>query len=495
MNFFKKKNFLYKHCLCVKNKNGDIMSIWNKDEKDRKIKQLDQNISVDTLIIGAGITGLTTAYYLKTSNICVVDASRYGHGVTLNTTAKITYLQGRVYTKIKDAKKAKLYLQSQKDAIKELINIIKTLKIDCDLECVPSYIFANTKKEVEPLIKEKNFLKDNHINIKEGQLPFKITSYKSFYVGDTFIFHPLKYLNGLYNFLIKKIPIYENTKILKIEKKDNSYICYSQKYHITAKNVVLACHYPFFLYPFFLPLKSYMEKSYMLISKVNNYSKYNCISSDGTYSTRFYKDKTGIYQICLAESHNTSVKQNDVYHFKRVKQIFKLNKKNIIMQYSNVDIMTPDYMPYIGKIKDGMYIGLGYNTWGMTNGVLAAKIISDSIKEKKISYQNIFDPKRNNFFKMFIYIGSQLKSYIGPKIIKNKSWYPHNVYIKDDLGIYIDSHLKKHIVYNKCPHLGCSLIFNEKEQTWDCPCHTSRFDIDGKCLKGPSKYDISYKQV
>ena len=61
-------------------------------------------------------------------------------------------------------------------------------------------------------------------------------------------------------------------------------------------------------------------------------------------------------------------------------------------------------------------------------------------------------------------------------------------------GSYKDEKGIKHIVHNKCPHLGCSLIFNEVEKTWDCPCHSSRFDIDGKCIKGPSNYDISYKK-
>ena len=62
------------------------------------------------------------------------------------------------------------------------------------------------------------------------------------------------------------------------------------------------------------------------------------------------------------------------------------------------------------------------------------------------------------------------------------------------LACYTDELGKKHIIYNKCPHIGCSLIFNEEEKTWDCPCHSSRFDIDGKCIKGPSNYDISYNE-
>lgn len=61
------------------------------------------------------------------------------------------------------------------------------------------------------------------------------------------------------------------------------------------------------------------------------------------------------------------------------------------------------------------------------------------------------------------------------------------------IAIYTDEDKKEHIVYTTCPHFGCSLIFNEAEKTWDCPCHSSRFSIDGECIKGPSKKDIKYR--
>lgn len=473
------------------------MSIWNKNNQKYQKTTLHKNISVDVLIIGAGITGLTTAYYLKEQpSICVVDASSFGHGVTLNSTAKVTYLQGRVYTKINNNYKAKLYLKSQIEAIENLKNIIKKENIECDFKNVPSYVFTNTKKEVEPLKKEVSFLKENGIDIKEAKLPFKITNYSSFCVSDTYTFNPYKYLEGLYNILKENVPIYENTKILKIEKNNNEFICYSQKNHIKAKKIIVACHYPFFLLPLFLPLKSYIEKSYIVVSKVKEDGGYSCISSSNpTYSCRFYEDNDSIYQISLSESHNTSIKQNDNYHFKRVKEIFKLKDEDIIMKYSNVDIMTPDHLPYIGKVKENIFIGTGYNTWGMTNGVLAAKILSDLIINKKNKYQELFEPKRitiSNIIKIPYYLGGQIKSYLGPKIIKNKSWYHDCVTFSDGIATYIDENGKEHKVYNKCPHVGCSLIFNETEKTWDCPCHSSRFNIDGKCIKGPSKYDISY---
>ena len=136
----------------------------------------------------------------------------------------------------------------------------------------------------------------------------------------------------------------------------------------------------------------------------------------------------------------------------------------------------------------------------MTNGSLAGKILSDLIQQKNNKYKSLFNPKRSkslisylNIFKDIFY---SAKPFIQNKVVKNKSYYSSNVLFtkinNKDVGIYIDELKKEHIVYNKCPHIGCSLIFNEVEHTWDCPCHSSRFDLDGKCIIGPSKKDITF---
>ena len=148
-----------------------------------------------------------------------------------------------------------------------------------------------------------------------------------------------------------------------------------------------------------------------------------------------------------------------------------------------------------------MYIATGYNTWGMTNSVISSKILSDIIQNKENKYTEIFKPYRFNLstiIKTPYYLLGQIKSFFGPKLNKEKLWYPKNVTFENkdgkSLGIYRDKLGKKHIIHNKCPHLGCSLIFNELEQTWDCPCHSSRFDIDGNCIKGPSSKSITYHE-
>lgn len=178
--------------------------------------------------------------------------------------------------------------------------------------------------------------------------------------------------------------------------------------------------------------------------------------------------------------------------------------KDIKYYWFNYDVMTPDAMPIIGyyeKDNSNLLIGTGYNAWGMTNGTLAGKILSDLVLGKENSYAHLFLPTRKLNFKKAINItGFNLKNsatYILSKIKNNYSFYPKNVKVEmrngQKCGIYIDENNKEHIVSNICPHMKCNLMFNTVDKTWDCPCHGSRFDIDGKAIKGPSVYNIKIK--
>ncbi len=480
------------------------MSLWGKYKKEENIEKLNQDIESDILIIGGGITGLTTLYYLREkTDVVLVEANSIGEGVTKNTTGKLTFLQGAIYSELeknRSKETAIQYLNSQKYAISLIKEIIEKEKINCDLEKVDSYLFTNKEKELEKLKKEEQFLKQQNIEVQENSLPFNVPYLKAISVSDTYVFNPIKYLNQLKS-KVKEKTIYEQTKIKKIEFQNNQYICYTDNVKIKANKVIIACHYPFFILPFLLPIKSHIEKSYLIAIKANDYKKASCINiSNPSISIRYYKEEQQSYQIFLTESHNTAIKQNDQENFEKVKQIFQLKEEEIVAKWSNVDIITDDKLPYIGKIKDQLFIATGFNTWGMTNGILAAKILSDNIKETENVYQELFKIHRKNFYKcknLLPNLTTSMLAMIRSKWQKKK-WYSNNITFQKKKGktiaIYKDEQEKEHIVYATCPHFGCSLLFNETEKTWDCPCHSSRFDIDGKCIKGPSSYDISYKK-
>ena len=121
-------------------------SIWLDGIKKQKFRKLEKDIDVDVLIVGGGITGVSSAYHLSTGDlsVCLVEKNKLLEGVTSRTTGKLTYLQENIYSKLVNfhgKEKTKLYLDSQKDAIKLVNGIIDSNKIDCNLEKVKSYVF------------------------------------------------------------------------------------------------------------------------------------------------------------------------------------------------------------------------------------------------------------------------------------------------------------------------------------------------------------------
>ena len=487
---------------------GDNMkktSIWLDIKDQEKINKLNNDLDLDVLIIGGGITGLSTAYHLINSNlkVALVEKNKIGTGVTSKTTAKITYLQETIYTKLKNTfneELSKKYLNSQIDAINIIKSIIEKNKIDCDFYKVDSYLFTNDQEKIKDVKDEKELLQKFNIKVlEETKLPNEDKINYGIKVSDTYVFHPIKYLYSLKKILINNnINIYEDSKIISIEKKDDYFICKTPNNLIKTKKVVLALHYPYFLFPYLFPMKTTLEKSYIGVREVEKFFEFSAINTSmPTKSIRYHKDKDTSYEIDLVASHNIAFKNNEKKNFN------ELNKVNDDYKYmwSNIDIITNDNLPFIGEINNNLLIGTGYNTWGMTNSTIAGKILSDIILNKENEYVDLFNPKRSiNISKIInfpISMASNIKSFIGSKINKNKSWYSSNVTFKTidgkKVGIYKDLDNKEHIVYNKCPHLGCSLEFNEIEKTWDCPCHGSRFNIDGRCIEGPSNYDIGYK--
>ena len=148
----------------------------------------------------------------------------------------------------------------------------------------------------------------------------------------------------------------------------------------------------------------------------------------------------------------------------------------------------------IGRMEQHLFIGTAYRGWGMTNGVLAGKMIANLVLHKSCSYVSLFDPKRINFSMFsnsFIGLFHYMKAYTDSFFQKNNPSYVriHGV----AHAIYEDEEHEIHKVCLVCPHMKCQLVFNSYDKTWDCPCHGSRFLLDGTLLKGPATKSLSKK--
>lgn len=482
-----------------------MKSLWSEYIVKNKYNNKIKNNNYDILIIGAGISGISTAFNLKDSNykICLIDESNIISGTTSLTTGKLTYLQNTIYSDLEkcyDKNTSKKYFDSQIYGIDLILKNIKEYNIDCDLEKNDSYIFVSNENDIIKLINEKKLLDSFNINSKlESKIPINIPCIKSLKVTDTYVFNPVKYLNKLCSLMKNNIDIFENIKAFKIDKKTDYYVTFTSSGNIKSKYVIVCTQYPFFITPVLIPFKTHIEKSHVIAAKTKDIKKFNAISiGKNTYSIRYYKDKES-YIIFSSESYKMS---NHIDYKERQEELRKKFKKlfnlKIDYEWSTFDLTANDYLPIVGEIDKNLLISTAFNKWGMINGVLSGKILSDIVLNKDNEFESLFNPKRSitiDRIKNFIIDSFNIsKVFLKTKINKNKSFYNDKVKIVNkngkSYGIYIDNDNKKHIVRNLCPHMKCSLIFNYMDKTWDCPCHGSKFDIDGNNIKGPSVYDI-----
>ena len=190
---------------------------------------------------------------------------------------------------------------------------------------------------------------------------------------------------------------------MDINLKNNKWEIRCNNGMIIANKVVVATHYPFFIYPLFIPLKTYIKREYVTAGKINSSNNYTAINIDkDLHSIRFYNE----YLIYTSNKQRLTRKIDYYKNYQKSVNDFRyLFKTEVDYFWMNQDVMSNDKLPFIGNIKDNLYISTAYNAWGMTNGVIGAKIIYDLIVNGNSEYQTLFNPKRKN---MYLYLNSTL---------------------------------------------------------------------------------------
>lgn len=458
-----------------------------------RFEALENDLEAEAVVVGGGMAGLLTAYRLREKGIeaVVIEAAEICSGQTGNTTAKITCQHGLIYKRLIDAfgeKKAKKYAKANAAAIEEYERIIDEEGIKCSFERLPSflYTFSDEKAINEEYEAAKKLGIDAAVKEKIS-LPFKIQTALEF--GNQAQFNPLEFAAAI----SENLRIYENTTA--VYDGNGSLTANGRK--IKAKHAVIASHYPFADSAGFYFLRMHQARSYAMAFE-------GCGEIGGMYygidpkalSFRNY----GSVLIASGFAHRTGESDGD--EFSRIKAKVKsaFPHASEIARWSAQDCMPPDSVPYIGRYSKkigNFYVASGFQKWGMTTAMVAADIISDMICGKDNEYADVFSPARGNAAASCELVRNGIHSVDGLVLKKLKSPSKSVSQLKNGEGdivkyngktvaAYRDENGMIHAVSPNCTHLGCRLSFNSELKSWDCPCHGSRFDIDGRVIDNPA---------
>lgn len=425
----------------------------------------------DVIVVGAGMAGILTAYYLQKQGkrVLVVEAKTIASGQTERTTAKITSQHGVKYAKLLQnvgEEKAKLYAQANEQAIVQYARVIKEEKIECQFERVDAYLYS--RKENKVLREEEKAAERLGIHaefLTKTELPFEVEGAVRF--ENQAQFSPLEFLKKI----SERVNVLEYTPVTEI--KDNWVV--TNRGILTADDIVVTSHYPIRNVPGFYFLRQHQERSYVLAlsgtAPIKN--MYYGIDEDGL-SFR----QAGEYLLLGGSGHRTGyaygrkgkTKAACMGAYEHLQQEAKqfFSDAKVESWWSAQDCMPHDGIPFIGKYSiftPHLYVATGFQKWGMSTSMIAAKLLCDRICGKENPYQELFSPQR-----FLVRAGS--KDFV------------------KDVGISVANLTKGVFSKKRCSHMGCALSWNAQTQSWDCPCHGSRYDKDGKLLDNPAKKDL-----
>lgn len=476
-------------------------SIWSKTTELHPRKPLPGSMQTETAVIGGGLAGLLTAYFLQQRGVktIVLEASRIGSGQTKNTTAKITSQHGLIYHKLLQTlgeEPARQYAQANQQAIDAYRSLIREKKIDCQFEECPAYLYSTV--EAEPLEQEAEAARLFDIDARfttRTSLPFSVAGAVRF--SGQAQFHPLAFLQEIAD----ELEIYEETRVTKVEDDR----IFTDRGTVTARNIVFATHYPFLNFPGYYFLRQHQERSYVLALE-------NAMKLDGMYlgidENGLSFRNSGKYLLLGGGSHRTGENRTGGKYemLRRYAEQFWPESREAAY-WSAQDCMTLDGVPYIGQFSVSTphwFVATGFQKWGMTTSMAAAQLLTDLITGVENPCEEVFSPLRftpaasaKTFLQEGLHAVRDLsrQAFAPPRAEIDALPTGHGGVVScegEKVGVYKDEQGEVYMVSTRCPHLGCQLEWNPDEKSWDCPCHGSRFDYRGNLIDNPAQEGLPH---
>ncbi|MFP4091860.1 MAG: FAD-dependent oxidoreductase [Cyclobacteriaceae bacterium] len=494
-------------------------SLWEVSAEKQNYPTLQKNSKTDVLIVGGGITGVSTAYRLQQAGlrVCLLEGYRLGNGVTGKTTAHLTTSVDAGYSQTasnisKEA--ATLLAQAAREAIDVVEENDRSENLQSRFRRVPAYQYAASEKQVSEVEKEMEAAREAGVFVSEvahaPELPFQ--TLKGIKYANNAVFNPMIYIFHLaQRFVEKGGELYEHTLIEDFKEKDGQVLAQTSTGHsIRAKHMVMATHMPLDIDPtqtMAPPYRSYAmsfttrdevpEALYYDLDEPYHYIRPAQLDGKRTWVVGGADHKTG------SGDEQAAAKNLKQY----VAERFDVDE--YLQTWSGQVFEPVDGLPFIGKslLHKHIYIAGGYSGDGTLWGSFASKLLTDLITGKENPHAKLFSPARFNlksgageFIKANAEVGWHFIADRFTSDTKNVEQIPRGEgrilnQGAEQYAVYRDEAGELHVMSSTCVHLKCKVNWNNLEKTWDCPCHGGRYKATGEVLEGPPHHSLKGKDL
>ncbi|HEX7669580.1 MAG TPA: FAD-dependent oxidoreductase [Polyangiaceae bacterium] len=482
-------------------------SLWMNETARARFPALGtEPVNVDVIVVGGGITGVTTALLLKEAGqrVALLEAAQVGAGVTSGTTAHLTEALDTRFHEVESKfgrEGASLCAESGRLAIEQIASLVESYSIDCEFERLPGYLFATDPEQREELERERAACERIGLRVESAtpDLPLPVVAALRF--ENQGQFHPVAYVSAL----ARTIPgngshLYEGTRVIAVEDGEPCRVYTGDGSVLSAPRVVLATHSP--LNRVLLQTKIAAYRSYVISGPVKAAPQgLYWDLADPYHYIRRARVGDAVHLVVGGEDHKTG-KDPEPGAFERLLSFAEpFGLTEATRRWSAQVVEPADGLPFIGRnaASEHVYVATGFSGNGMTFGTLAAIILTDACVGKKSRFADLYEATRvkpvaslpaylleNVDFPLHL-ITDPLRPVDALSVEDIQPGKGAITRVKGErLAVYRDSSGGLTAVSPICTHLGCHVKFNETEKSWDCPCHGSRFRVDGTVIDGPA---------
>jgi len=487
-------------------------SLWVGTTQVSAFPMLEGDVAADVAVIGGGIVGLVTAALCKKDGrrVVLLEAGRLAAGTTGYTTAKLAALHGLIYSELADGfgdQAAWQYADANLAGVATVAALVDEHGIDCDLDSRPAYTYVVDESMVDQVRIEAEVAARIGLRAEfttETDLPFEVAG--AVRLDGQAQFHPRRFCLGLAAAIAGEgCDVYELTQATDVDEHGDRCSVRTERGTVTAAHVVVATHLPFLDRGGFFARCS-PTRSYVLSARLDGAPPQGMYLDAGSPSRSVRSARDGGDEIVIigGEGHKVGQDDDTTQRYEALEQWARATfpVRSIDYRWSAQDFTSVDGIPFVGPVTAGaerILVATAFRKWGMSNGVAAAMMLADRIADRENRWASLFDTERLNprqsVKDLLKENANVVKRFVGDRLRTELVRSPEDLAPGEAavlaagagrIAAYRDETGALHAVSPVCTHLGCTVTWNTAETTWDCPCHGSRFTIDGEVLEGPA---------